>query len=301
MPGASPLLEPCVHWVLRQLERATPRPLLLGLSAPQGSGKTTLVRALVPALEGHGLRAVAVSIDDFYLRREEQMALAAAHPGNRVLEHRGAPGTHDVALGDAMLGRLTHLGPRETMKVVAYDKTAHGGRGDRAPEDRWPVITGPLDVLLLEGWCWAFQPVPEADLADRDLVPVNAALPRYRSWQSRIQALMAWRAQDLESIVAWRVGAEALARGGPSRPRCRLRGGLHPSFLARLSGLRRYRRARPLGGSGRRCNSRRRSLAVEVHGDCPNVVMPCSNRSLSTELVRTPALPLGSARSRLAG
>ena len=197
---------------LRQLERATPRPLVLGLSAPQGSGKTTLVRALVPALEGHGLRAVAVSIDDFYLRREEQMALAAAHPGNRVLEHRGAPGTHDVALGDAMLGRLTHLGPRETMKVVAYDKTAHGGRGDRAPEDRWPVITGPLDVVLLEGWCWAFQPVPEADLADRDLVPVNAALPRYRSWQSRIQALMAWRAQDLESIVAWRVGAEARSR-----------------------------------------------------------------------------------------
>jgi D-glycerate 3-kinase len=211
-PTASPLLDSSVRWVLDELERASARPVVLGLSAPQGSGKTTLVRALVPALEARGLRAVAVSIDDFYLRRREQVALAEAHYGNRILEHRGAPGTHDIALGDAMLDRLARLGPGESMKLVAYDKTAHGGRGDRAPDDRWPTVTGPLDVVLLEGWCWAFQPVHEIDLGDLDLVPVNAALPQYRSWQSRVAALMAWRAKDLESIVAWRVEAEARSR-----------------------------------------------------------------------------------------
>ena len=212
MAPSSPLLEPSIRWVLQERERAASRPLVLGLSAPQGSGKTTLVRALVPALEARGLRVVAVSIDDFYLRREEQVALAKAHPGNRILEYRGAPGTHDVALGDAMLERLTQLGSGETMRLVAYDKTAHAGRGDRAPEDRWPTVTGPLDVVLLEGWCWAFQAAPEAALGDADLAAVNAALPRYRSWQARASALMAWRARDLESIVAWRVEAEARSR-----------------------------------------------------------------------------------------
>jgi D-glycerate 3-kinase len=212
MPTSNLLLESSVQWALHHVEQKAARPIVLGLSAPQGSGKTTLVRALVPALEARGLRAVAVSIDDFYLRREEQVALAGAHRGNRILEHRGAPGTHDIALGDAMLDRLARLGPRETMRLVAYDKTAHSGRGDRACEDRWPTVTGPLDVVLLEGWCWAFQPVPEGALADPDLVPVNAALPRYRSWQSRVSALMAWRARELESIVAWRVEAEERSR-----------------------------------------------------------------------------------------
>lgn len=206
------LLEPSVRWVLRERERAPSRPLVLGLSAPQGSGKTTLVRALVPALEARGLRAVAVSIDDFYMRREEQVALAKAHPGNRIFEYRGAPGTHDVALGDATLDRLARLGPGEAMKLVAYDKTAHAGRGDRAPEEQWPTVIGVLDVILLEGWCWAYQAVPEVLLGDADLVPVNAALPRYRSWQARVAAVMAWRARDLESIVAWRVEAEARSR-----------------------------------------------------------------------------------------
>ncbi|HSY22065.1 MAG TPA: hypothetical protein VK841_08130 [Polyangiaceae bacterium] len=212
MPSANLLLESSIRWGLRELDRASARPVVLGLSAPQGSGKTTLVRALIPALEARGLRAVAVSIDDFYLRREEQVAFAEAHRGNRILEHRGAPGTHDIALGDAMLGRLARLGSGESMKLVAYDKTAYAGRGDRAPEDRWPTVTGPLDVVLLEGWCWAFQPVPAVDLGDPDLVPVNAALPHYRSWQSRVAALMAWRAKDLESIVEWRVEAEARSR-----------------------------------------------------------------------------------------
>ncbi len=140
------------------------------------------------------------------------MALAKAHPGNRILEYRGAPGTHDVALGDTMLERLTQLGADETMKLVSYDKTAHAGRGDRAPEDRWPMVTGPLDVVLLEGWCWAYQAVPDAALDDADLFAVNAALPRYRCWQARVDAVMAWRAGALESIVAWRVEAEARSR-----------------------------------------------------------------------------------------
>jgi D-glycerate 3-kinase len=201
-----------LRWIREQLDRDPRRPAVIGLSAPQGSGKTTLVRTLVPGLASLRLCAVSISIDDFYLRREEQVALAAANPHNRILEHRGAPGTHDVSLGVATLDRLSHLGKGETMRVPAYDKTAHGGRGDRAPEEQWPVVKGPLDVILFEGWCWAFQPLAEASGLDPDLVAIQAALPRYRAWQDRAGALMAWRAERLESIVAWRIEAEARTR-----------------------------------------------------------------------------------------
>jgi D-glycerate 3-kinase len=220
------LYVPSLLWVLAQTARfgcalrvvgspaARPqgRPLVVGLCAPQGSGKTTLMRELVPLLEARGLRAVSMSIDDFYLPRDAQVALARAHPGNRYLEHRGAPGTHDVALGEATLERLERLGSGETTKLPAYDKTANGGRGDRFPEDQWPAVTGPLDVVLIEGWCLAFRPVPEGDLRDPDLRAVNAALPDYDRWQRHVRVLMSWRAQTPELIVAWRVDAEERSR-----------------------------------------------------------------------------------------
>ncbi|HEY3816083.1 MAG TPA: hypothetical protein VGL81_02875 [Polyangiaceae bacterium] len=210
MPDRS--LEGYATWLVQQVGQTSERPVFIGLSAPQGSGKTTAVRRLVPALETRGLRAAAISIDDFYLTHAEQLALARAHPGNRILEHRGAPGTHDIALGDATLERLSRLGAGETTKLPAYDKTAHGGRGDRAPEDAWPVARGPLDVVLLEGWCWAFHPVAEVELPDPALVPVNASLAGYARWQRWVRALVACRADRPESIVRWRVEAEAHAR-----------------------------------------------------------------------------------------
>lgn len=37
------------------------------------------------------------------------------------------------------------------MRVPAYDKSLYGGRGDRIPQERWPTVEGPIDVMLLEG------------------------------------------------------------------------------------------------------------------------------------------------------
>ena len=51
-------------------------PLVVGLSAPQGCGKTTLVTQLTKLLESDGVRAASVSIDDVYLTGEEQERVA---------------------------------------------------------------------------------------------------------------------------------------------------------------------------------------------------------------------------------
>jgi D-glycerate 3-kinase len=44
------------------------------------------------------LLVVAFSIDDIYLAHEPLVALGKANPDNKLLQHRGEPGTHDVEL-----------------------------------------------------------------------------------------------------------------------------------------------------------------------------------------------------------
>ena len=76
----------------------------MGISAPQGCGKTTLVGQLTALLNAEGHASASVSIDDFYVRGSEQDALAAASPDNALLRFRGNAGTHDLALASSTLG-----------------------------------------------------------------------------------------------------------------------------------------------------------------------------------------------------
>jgi len=217
-------LSAVLGWLEPRLALPGRRPLAVGLSAPQGAGKTTLARRLLARLGERGVRAASVSIDDFYLRREEQLRLAAAHPGNRYLEHRGAPGTHDVELGRATLAALRALGPGAPagaeVRVPVYDKSLHAGRGDRLAPSRWARVQGPLELVLVEGWMLGFQPVA----AERDelaaqpaLREVNERLRAYEAWHAQLDAMIFLRADELEDIVRWRIEAEeAAARAGKS-------------------------------------------------------------------------------------
>lgn len=49
-------------------------PLVVGISAPQGCGKSTLVSEMQRMLEKAGHSCVVVSIDDFYLTGAEQVS-----------------------------------------------------------------------------------------------------------------------------------------------------------------------------------------------------------------------------------
>lgn len=181
------------------------RPVVIGIQGPQGSGKTTLTRAMLEELSRQGVRAAAVSIDDFYMTRRGQLEVAAAHPGNPYLEHRGYPGTHDVALG---ADTLRQLRAGTATRIPVYDKSAHNGRGDRAPEDQWRPVTEPLDIVFLEGWMLGFQPVAEREIADPRLRVPNASLADYERWYAEIDAWVILRAIDPDYVLTWRVEAE---------------------------------------------------------------------------------------------
>jgi D-glycerate 3-kinase len=134
------------------------RPLIVGINGAQGSGKSTLCLFLEALLAESGLRAVTLSLDDLYLTKAERLALARdEHP---LFATRGVPGTHDVALGQAILDDLR---AGKTATLPRFDKAAD----DRAPEGH--MVEGSMDVILFEGWCMGAVPQPAAALRD----PVN--------------------------------------------------------------------------------------------------------------------------------
>ncbi|MBM4368428.1 MAG: hypothetical protein FJ102_19595 [Deltaproteobacteria bacterium] len=177
---------------------------VVGLNAPQGAGKTTLCAELVRRAALDGERWVALSIDDFYLPRAAQVALAARFPGDPLMAVRGGPGTHDIDIGVATLDSLIH--DTCISLVPRYDKSAHGGLGDRYPEpDR---VEPPVHRVLLEGWILGFVP---QGLRGR-LAHVDAALAAYAPWTERLGALVQLRMTDPTSVLRWRVEAEQRMR-----------------------------------------------------------------------------------------
>lgn len=140
------------------------RPILVALNGCQGSGKTTVGDYLCCALlEDHGVPAIALSLDDFYLTRAEREDLAArVHP---LLQTRGVPGTHDMGLLRDTLGQLLQPGPTAHISIPRFDKAID----DRKPAGEWDKVTSPVQVVLLEGWCMGVQPEP----ADALATPVN--------------------------------------------------------------------------------------------------------------------------------
>ncbi|CAH9088335.1 unnamed protein product [Cuscuta epithymum] len=192
-------------------------PLVIGLSAPQGCGKTTLVFALDHLFLVTGRNSAMLSIDDFYLTAEDQVTLRESNPGNLLLEFRGNAGSHDLPLFVKTLTALTKLTKQGAkMKLPRYDKSAYNGRGDRADPSTWPEIEGPLSVVLFEGWMLGFKPLPCEVVKDVDpqLEVVNKNLEAYSdAWAKFVNSWIVIKIQDLRCVYKWRLEAEIAMKG----------------------------------------------------------------------------------------
>ncbi len=122
--------------------------LILGINGAQGTGKSTLAEFLaLVAATLFDWRCAVLSIDDFYRTRAERQLLSrTVHP---LLRTRGVPGTHDTHLLARTLDGLRALGKGETLPLPRFDKSID----DRMPEADWPRVQGPVDLVILEGWC----------------------------------------------------------------------------------------------------------------------------------------------------
>jgi D-glycerate 3-kinase len=184
-------------------------PLIVGINAPQGGGKSTLTSYLIQLFGWCDLRAVTLSIDDFYLAREDQLRLAAENPENIYLQQRGYPGTHDIELGFNTLATLKSPKSVKSLALPRYDKSKHQGQGDRTDKDLWPETPLPVDIVLLEGWMLGFHPLPSARLEDSQMIKINTLLENYQHWHRLLDSFIYICPEDPEFFVEWRSEAEA--------------------------------------------------------------------------------------------
>lgn len=142
------------HWYLpvaEQIVRAknnSQKTFLVSFNGAQGSGKSTITAFLrLILIHQFNLNTVEISIDDFYLTRQDRQQLANdIHP---LFTTRGVPGTHDVQLAVDTIKCLQGCSQDKPCAVPQFDKAID----DRKPEAQWPVISEPVDVILFEGWC----------------------------------------------------------------------------------------------------------------------------------------------------
>ena len=196
---------------LEEAVRSSPvadRPIMIGLSAPQGAGKTTLARELCGRVAKDGCRMISISIDDFYITHTEQLSLAKRYPDNRFLQHRGYPGTHDIPLGVGVLNALKALKAGSSLTLPTYDRFAFDGLGDRLPKSDWRRAAGPLDLVIVEGWMLGFTPIEGVLLSDPNLQVVNDLLKRYAAWHSLLDGFIWLEPEDYLFVRQWRVEAE---------------------------------------------------------------------------------------------
>lgn len=193
-------------------ERAGNRIPVVGVAGPQGSGKTTLVRAYSAFHPG----TAHFSIDDVYLGRQARQTLAArTHP---LFATRGPPGTHDVELFHATLNGLQNSDPDSRTAIPVFDKVTD----DRAQKNRWMPFEGRPYLILVDGWCLGAgtqtpdqiaKPVNslEAD-EDRNSAWRNAVndflFDPYQQMFRRLDAIVYLRAPSFEIVHDWRCQQE---------------------------------------------------------------------------------------------
>jgi len=174
-----------------------------GIGGGQGAGKSTLGRLITEAGTVFGTRIEVLSIDDFYLTREERLRLAETiHP---LLAIRGPPGTHAVE-------RL-----RDTMAALRQPGVVDVPHFDKGTDTRsgFARIDGGAGLVVLEGWCVGARaakfPIDE---------PINAlerehdAHTRWRSYiENALGGPYAKLNDDLEELVFLKVpGLDAVRR-----------------------------------------------------------------------------------------
>lgn len=240
----SPVVLPFIISRLKQHRAKHDTPFFIGLNGVQGVGKTTLVTTLQQTLSSppHNNPTLTFSIDDLYLPRHAQTALAESHPTNPLVQHRGQPSTHDVRLGLSLFYDLKNR--VQNVRIPSYDKSAHHGKGDRVDEAKWNVVNrpgdAPIDVVIFEGWCVGFRPLANAEIeqkwrhaveADTQLLNsgkppsgrlgsnslesalfVNNALRSYDELTDYLDAFVFLDAENTQYVYDWRLEQERKMR-----------------------------------------------------------------------------------------
>jgi D-glycerate 3-kinase len=138
------------------------KPYFIGINGCQGSGKSTLTDYLLAYFTSqYQLNVIVMSLDDFYYSSKKRQQLASdIHP---LFATRGVPGTHDITQLKETLSKLKNH--EVGFSIPKFNKATD----DPFAETEWALIDKPVDIVLLEGWCWGVKPQSEDQLIE----PIN--------------------------------------------------------------------------------------------------------------------------------
>lgn len=203
----------CLSTAIEKICESSASIPIIGLSGPQGAGKTTALNALYKQSKK---RIATLGIDDFYLTKSERIDLA--NEVSPLYKTRGPAGTHDIKLIEKTLASLLSAKINTRTPLISFDKVSD----DRRAESDWCVFEGKPDVIILEGWL--VGAVAPSDFSDSD--PINdielsdqgSAWRRYQQqlldrsysklWDS-FDAFIHIKGPGFEAVFDWRKQQEA--------------------------------------------------------------------------------------------
>ena len=187
----------------------------VGINGCQGSGKSTFTDYIAEYLATtYQLNIIVMSLDDFYLTRQERYKLAdKIHP---LLETRGVPGTHDITALKQVISQLSEQ--KTGFKIPRFNKATD----EPFPEEEWQHVEKPVDIILLEGWCWGVgsqtdeqlkSPINELELQhDNEGIwrnYVNQQLKTtYEPLYKKMDYWLSLQAPSFDCVYKWRLEQE---------------------------------------------------------------------------------------------
>ncbi len=143
------------------------KPLIIGISGPQASDKTSLSTTLVQQLTIKKFNTIEFSLDDFTLGYLDLLKLEDKYPNDKKkLVKRGLPGTHDLKFLKTILEKINSWNDSyntdKELLIPRYNTKAYNGKGDRLPVSQWSKIyktlpKQPLDVVIITGKILGFK------------------------------------------------------------------------------------------------------------------------------------------------
>ena len=132
---------------INKVHNSKKKPVIIGLSGGQGSGKTTIVQILEILLKiNFKLNVVYFSIDDFYKTLNQRKKMSKNI--HSLFLTRGVPGTHDISLLKKTFYKLLKKNFK-SFYLPKFDKSID----DRLPKKKWKKIKTKPDIIIFEGWC----------------------------------------------------------------------------------------------------------------------------------------------------
>lgn len=255
-------LQCCVSFIQEHLNshlrnvhgQASVPSFFVGLNGIQGAGKTTLVShptfttvykltstkvsQLAIELQSASplFHVVVCSIDDFYLTRRDQLVLGLSNQHNRLLQHRGTPGTHDMTL---LKQTVENLRDGRKTAIPRYDKSLFNGKGDRRDKEEWKSVSqlretdneSAINVIIFEGWSIGFRGLSSTEIHQQwensfanqensvlwrhrleDLLVMNEKQLEYDILTEVFDVFIHIDAEDTRFVYGWREEQEAALR-----------------------------------------------------------------------------------------